>query len=73
MKDCIEDDEEYGVKTYLDISVGLEDAAMPRLVWLSRLGVILPSKTSPVQFPTRAYAWVAGLGPCLGSMGEAAD
>ena len=33
---------------------------LPWLVWLSGLGVVLQSKRSPVQFPVRAPAWVAG-------------
>ena len=38
------------------------------LVWLSWLGVILPSKRLPVQFSVRAHAWVAGsvLAQCAG-------
>ena len=35
----------------------------PWPVWLSRLSTGLRTKGSPVQFPGRAYAWVAGQVP----------
>ena len=30
---------------------------VPRLMWLSRLGIILQTGRLPVQFPVRAQAW----------------
>ena len=38
----------------------------PWMVWLSRWGVGLQTKGSPVQFPVRAHAWVAGQVPTWG-------
>ena len=38
----------------------------PWLVWLSGLRAGLQTKGSPVQFPVRAHAWVAGQGPSGG-------
>ena len=38
------------------------------LVWLSGLSVGLQTKGSPVRFPVRAHAWVAGLVPSWGHM-----
>ena len=35
--------------------------------WLSCFGVVLQTKTSPVQFPVRAHAWVAGSVPGWGT------
>ena len=40
---------------------------MPWLVWLSGLHARLQSKGSPVGFPVRAHAWVAGQVPSSGS------
>ena len=36
------------------------------MVWLSGLSTILRAKGSLVQFPVRAYAWVAGQIPSWG-------
>ena len=41
----------------------------PWLVWLSWLSATLWTKGSPVQFPARAHAWVAGQIPCEGHVG----
>ena len=38
----------------------------PWLVWLSGLSSSLQTKGSPVQFPVRAHAWVAGQVPSRG-------
>ena len=38
----------------------------PWLVWLSGLSADLGTKGSPVQFPVRAQAWVAGQDPSWG-------
>ena len=35
----------------------------PWLVWLSGLSMGLRTKRSPVQFPVRAHAWIAGQVP----------
>ena len=40
----------------------------PWLVWLSGLSAGLRTKGSPVQFPVRAHAWVAGQVPSRGNM-----
>ena len=40
----------------------------PWLVWLSGLGVVLQIKRSPVRFPVRTHAWVAGQVPSRGSV-----
>ena len=42
----------------------------PWLVWLSGLSASLRTKGSLVQFPVRAYAWVAGQVP-VGGMRKA--
>ena len=39
---------------------------LPWLVWLSGLSASLQTKVSPVQFPVRAHAWVAGQVPSRG-------
>ena len=39
---------------------------MPWLVWLSELSTGLQTKGSPVWFPVRAHAWVAGQVPSRG-------
>ena len=38
----------------------------PRLVWVSGLSAGLRTKGSPVRFPVRAHAWVAGPVPSRG-------
>ena len=38
----------------------------PQLVWLSGLSTNLKTKGSPVRFPDRAHAWVAGQVPSGG-------
>ena len=38
-------------------------------VWLSGLSACLRTKGSPVQFPDRAHAWVAGQVPSGGGRG----
>ena len=40
---------------------------LPWLVWLSGLSAGLKTKGSPVQFPIRAHAWVAGQAPNRGN------
>ena len=40
---------------------------------LSGLGIIPQRERSPVQFPVRAHAWVAGLVPGQGCVREATD
>ena len=40
--------------------------SLPRLVWLSWLGVIAQRERSPVQFPVGAHAWVVDLVPNWG-------
>ena len=40
-----------------------EHCFLPWLVWLSWLGIILHKDRSPVPFPVRARAWVAGHTP----------
>ena len=42
---------------------------LPWLVRLSGLSASLQTKGSPVQFPVRAHAWVAGQVPSRGRMG----
>ena len=39
----------------------------PWLVWLTGLSAGLRTKGSPVRFPVRAHAWVAGQVPIRGS------
>ena len=41
--------------------------SLPRLVWLSWLGVIAQRERSPVQFPVGAHAWVVDLVPSRGA------
>ena len=41
---------------------------MPWLVWLSGLSASLRTKGSPLRFPVRAHAWVAGQVPSGGCM-----
>ena len=41
---------------------------LPWVVWLSGLSAGLQIKRSPVQFPVRAHAWVAGQVPSRGCM-----
>ena len=45
------------------ISITLKIKNKPWLVWLSGLSTGLWTKGSPVQFPVRAHAWVAGQVP----------
>ena len=42
---------------------------MPQLMWLSGLSATLQTKGSPVRFPVRAHAWVAGQVPSRGGVG----
>ena len=44
----------------------------PWLVWLSGLSASLGTKRSPVQFPVRAHAWVAGQVPSPWGVGGGA-
>ena len=41
----------------------LRNESVPGLVWLSGFSAGLQIKGSPVQFPVRAHAWVAGQVP----------
>ena len=45
-----------------------EKIILPWLVWLSGLSAGLQTKGSPVWFPVRAHAWVAGWVPSRGHM-----
>ena len=49
---------------YLEINLTME---VPQLVWLSGLSTGLRTKGSPVRFPVREHAWVAGWVPPLGT------
>ena len=44
----------------------VQEVNLPWLVWLSGLSASLRTKGSPVQFPVRAHAWVAGQVPSRG-------
>ena len=43
-----------------------KDGTLPWLVWLSGVSTGLRTKGSPVGFPVRAHAWVAGQVPSWG-------
>ena len=51
--------------------VDIKENVLPWLVWLSRLSAGLRTKRSPVLFPVRAHAWVAGQVSPVGSAQEA--
>ena len=53
-----------GVQIFSPYTLWLKTA--PCLVWLSGLRAGLQTKRSPVRFPLRAHAWVAGQVPNLG-------
>ena len=60
--------DEFGFGFGFGIVLVNKNEVMPWLVWLRELSASLQTKERVVQFPVRAYAWVAGQVPSRGRM-----